>query len=45
MEVTLELSDPVVIQSMHTISHILHFKNLATGRSIAKSLAKYNSNN
>ena len=45
MEVTLKLSDPVLIQSMNTISHILLFFNLATGRSVVKSLTKYNSNN
>ena len=30
MEVTLELFDPVAMQSKHTMSHIFH-KNLATG--------------
>ena len=44
MEIILELLDPVVMQSMHTISHILNLKKLATGRSVAKSLIKYNSN-
>ena len=44
MEIILELLDPVVMQSMHTISHILNLKKLATGRSVAKSLTKYNSN-
>ena len=45
MEVTLELSDPVVMQYKHTISYIFHKKNLTTGLPIAKTLIKYNSNN
>ena len=44
MEVTLELSDLVAMQSKHTMSHIFH-KILATGHLVAKTLIKYNSNN
>ena len=43
MEVTLELSDLVVMQSKHTIL-INSIKVLATGRPVAKTLIKYNSN-
>ena len=42
-EITLELSDPVVMQSKHTMSCIF-LKNLATGRLVAKTLIKYNNN-
>ena len=35
MEITLELSDLVVMQSKHTMSYILN-KNLATGLLVAK---------
>ena len=45
MEVTLELSDLVVMQSKHTISHIIHLNKLATGLPVAKILIKYNINN
>ena len=31
MEVTSELSDPVVMQSKHTMSRIIHLNKLATG--------------
>ena len=44
MEITLELSDPVVMQSKHTMFCIFH-KILATGLPVAKALIKYNSNN
>ena len=40
MEVTLELSDPVVMQQKHIMIYIFH-KNLATGRPVAKTLIKY----
>ena len=43
VEVTLKLSDPVVMQSKHTMSRIFH-KILATGWPVAKNLIKYNSN-
>ena len=43
IEFTLELSDPVVLQSKHTMSHIFH-KIFATGGPVAKTLSKYNSN-
>ena len=43
MEVTLELSDPVVMQSKHTIYYVFR-KNLAAGLPVAKTLIKYNSN-
>ena len=39
IEITLELSDLVVMQSKHTMSHIFH-KILATGRPVAKTLIK-----
>ena len=45
MEVTLELSDLVVMQSKYTISHILDLKKLVTGLSVAKNLIEYNSKN
>ena len=45
MEVTLELSDIVVMQYKHTISRIFFFKKkLATGLPVAKTLIKYDSN-
>ena len=44
MEVALELSDLLVMQSKHTMSHIFH-KIFATGRLVAKTLIKYNNNN
>ena len=37
MEVKLELSDPGVMQSKHTMFHIFH-KILATGRPVSKTL-------
>ena len=43
MEITSELSDPVVMQSKHTMS-IYSIKILATGKPVAKILIKYNSN-
>ena len=43
MEITSELSDPVVMQYKHTMSRIFH-QILATGRPVAKTLLKYNSN-
>ena len=43
MEITLELSDLVVMQSKRTLSHIFH-KKLATGRPLVKILIKYKSN-
>ena len=43
MEVILELSDPVVMQSKHTMSRLFH-KILATGRPVSKILIEYNSN-
>ena len=36
IEFTLELSDPVVMQSKHTMSHIFH-KILATGLPVVKT--------
>ena len=43
MEVTLELSDPVVMQSKHTMSYIpLNFCNWPSS---CKKLIKYNNNN
>ena len=45
IEFTSELSDPVIMQSKRTMSHILHKKNLATGHSVAKTLIKYNNRN
>ena len=45
MEIKLELSDLIVMQSKHTMSRIFHKKNLATGRLVAKILIKYNINN
>ena len=45
IEITLELSDLVVMQSKHIMSHIFHLKKFATGRPVAKTLIKYNSNN
>ena len=44
IEITLELSDPVVMHSKHTMSHMFH-KNLAIGRPVAKTLIEYNCNN
>ena len=44
MEIILELSDSVVMQSKHTMSHIFH-KKLTTGRPVAKTLIKYSRNN
>ena len=44
MEVILEMSDPIVMLSKHTMSHIFHLKKLATGRPVDKTLIKYNSN-
>ena len=43
MKVTLELSDLVVMQYKHAVSHIFH-KILATDRLVSKTLIKYNSN-
>ena len=43
MEVTLELSGLVVMQSKHTMSYI-PLKILATGLPVAKALIEYNSN-
>ena len=43
MEVTLELSDPVVMQQ-NTQCFIYFIKNLATRRPVAKALIKYNNN-
>ena len=43
IENILELSDPVVMQSKYTMYSYL-IKNLATGRPVAKTLNKYNSN-
>ena len=43
MDVTLELSDPVVMQSKHTLSRIFH-KNFGNWNPIAKTLINYNNN-
>ena len=43
-EVILELSNLIVMQSKHTMSHIFH-KILANSLPVAKTLIKYNSNN
>ena len=43
MEVTSELSDPVGMQSKHTMSYIFH-KILATDFPVAKTLIEYNNN-
>ena len=45
MEVTLELSDLVVMQSKYIISHIFDLKKLVAGLSVAKNLIEYNSKN
>ena len=43
IEITSELTDPVVMQPKHTMSRIFH-KNLATGITVAKALIEYNNN-
>ena len=42
-EFTLELSDPVIMLSKHTMSHIFH-KKIAAGLPVTKTLIKYNRN-
>ena len=41
MEVTLELSDPVAMQSKYTMSYMFH-SNFETVLPVAKTLIKYN---
>ena len=41
MEITLKLSDLVIMQSNHKIFYIFHLKILATGFPVAKTLIKY----
>ena len=45
IEIAFELSDPEVMQSKHTMFCIFQKKILATGRPVAKTLIKYNSDN
>ena len=44
MEITLELSDPVVMQE-NTQCLVYSIKNFATGRPVSKTLIEYYSNN
>ena len=44
MEVTLELSDIVAMQSKHTMSHMYFIKTLATDLPVSKTLIEYNNN-
>ena len=44
MEITLELSDSVVMQSKHTMSHIFQQQKISTCLPVSKTLIKYNGN-